>query len=274
MEEENFMESVKSINDISSLNENKIIGSPNLENSTIFFNGSGNILYCENNVNLVNCNINFGGNNSLIYLSSSKFVYMLNIQIFQDSVIYIGKDNTINSNVSINVQEHQNVIIGDEGIIGGNTTIRTADAHIIYDNVSKKRINFSSGVIIGDHVWIGHESYICKGSHIGSGAIISNNSHVPSNSLVNSNTLYEGNPIKIIKHNIFFTKDYVGPFTDEDSCNFSEYTSRIYLFEEKAGETLDLDKIDELLSNFSIFDKIDFIQKLFIQSKKHNRFSI
>lgn len=268
------MESLNNINDISSLNDNKVIGNPNLQNSNIVFNGSGNILYCENNVDLVNSHINFEGNNSLIYLSSTGYNYVLNIQIFHDSVIYFGKDNNITSNLIINVQEHQNVIIGDNCIFGPNVVIRTADAHIIYDMHSKKRINFSSSILIGDHVWIGHQSYICKGAFIGSGAIISNNSHVPSNSLIQSNTLYEGNPVNIIKKNVFFTKEHVGPFTSENSQDFDEYCSRIYLFEESPNETLNFNKINELLFNFDIYEKIEFIQKLFIQNKKHNRFSI
>lgn len=267
------MESLNNINNVSSLKNNKVIGNPNLQNSNIVFNGSDNILYCENNVRLVNCNINFNGNNSLIYLSSSKFNYSLNILVFHDSVIYFGKDNNF-SNLNINVQEHQNVIIGDDCIFGPNAVIRTSDAHIIYDNDSKKRINFSSSVIIGDHVWIGHQAYICKGSYIGSGAIISNNSHVPSNTLIKSNTLNEGNPINLVKENVFFTKENVGPFTFNDSLDFDEYSSRIFLFENKTGETLDFNKINELLSDFDINNKIDFIQKLFIQNKKHNRFSI
>lgn len=267
------MESINNIEEISSLKENKIIGNPSLQNSNIVFNGSGNILYCENNVKLLNSNINFAGDNSLIYLSSSKTRYVLNALIFYDSVIYFGKENNIASDLNINVQEHQNVIIGDDCIFGPNTNIRTADAHIIYDGYSKKRISFSSSTLIGDHVWIGHQSYISK-SVIGSGAIIGNNSHVPSNSIIKSNTLNEGNPVNIIKENVFFTNENVGPFTSSDSHNFDEYSSRIYLFKNVPGETLDFDKINELLFNFDINHKIEFIQKLFIQNKKHNRFSI
>lgn len=268
------MESVATINDISSLNENRIMGNPGLHNSKITFHGSGNLLYCENNVNLVNCSILFGGSNSLIYLSSTNSNYSFNLHIFQNSVVFIGRDNNLTPPININVQEHQNLIIGDEGIIGSGTNIRTSDAHIIYDVGTKKRINHSGSVLIGDHVWLGHLSYVSKGVRIGSGAIVDNFSYVKSNCILESNNLYCGNPAKLIKNGIFFTKDYVGNFENEYSDNVDEYISDIYLYSQKPGETLDFDKVNLLLSNFQVEEKLDFIHKLFIQNKKHDRFSI
>lgn len=268
------MESVSNENEIQSLKDNRITGSPSLSNSTISFAGTGNVLYCENNVRIVNSSIRFEGNNSLVYLSSTNGFYPLNLQIYQDSLFYIGKNNNLTPTVNINLQEHQNIIIGDDGIIGSNVNIRTSDAHPIYSNDSKKRINHSKSVYIGDHVWLGHQAYIDKGSVIGSGAIINNNSYVEGNIMLESNNLYSGNPVRIIKSDVFFTKEYVGGFRAQDSVDIEEYTSRIFLYSEKPGETLSSEKLDELFLNFNVDEKIDFIQKLFIQSKKHDRFSI
>ena len=268
------MENVNCDEDIPTLLDNKIQGNPNLINSKISFNGKNNILYCEPNINIVNSHIKFLGNDSLIYLSSNKNNYPLNIQIFQDSVIFMGKDNILSAPVSMDVQEHKNLIIGDECIIGSNTTFKTSDGHIIYDSDSKKRINHSKSIYIGDHVWIGHQSYICKGTLVGSGAILENNSYVSSNSIIKSNNLYGGNPLQLIRENVFFTNEYTGNFTEEDSLNFNEYNSRLFLFLKDSSDTLDFYKIDEILNSFDIYQKIDFIQKLFIQNKKLNRFSI
>ena len=157
------MEVVSNMDEISSLNENKINGNPKMQNSKITFAGKNNLLFCENNVNLIHCNIVFKGNDSLIYLSSCKGNYSLNMQVVHDSVIYIGKNNDLIAPININVQEHQNLIIGDDCSIGSNTNIRTGDAHIIYDKESKNRINKGSSVFIGDHVWLGHQIYVDKG---------------------------------------------------------------------------------------------------------------
>ena len=268
------METVGNNDEIQKLSNNKIIGNPNLVNSNISFNGNNNILYCESNVNIVNSSIRFIGDNSLIYLSSNKNNYPLNIQIFQSSVIYMGKNNTLSATVNMDIQEHQNLIIGDECIIGSNTTFKTSDGHLIYDSESKIRINPSKSIFIGDHVWIGHQSYICKGAILGSGLILDNNSHVGSNFLLKSNNLYSGNPVSLTKANVFFIENYVGNFTKDETNMFNDYKSNVFLYSNTPNETLDLARIDELLSNFSINEKINFIQKLFIQNKKHNRFSM
>ena len=55
---------------------------------------------------------------------------------------------------------------------------------------------------------------------------------------------------------------------------FDTYSSRIFLYDNVEGETLDVEKVDNLMSRFNIDEKLDFIQKLFIQNKRHNRFSI
>ena len=268
------MEVLKNIEEQSSLKENKVIGKPNLKNSTVFFAGKNNILFCEDNINIVNSSIRFEGNNCVIYLCYTKSSYSLDIHVFQNSLVYMGRDNKLSPTMHINVQEHQNVIIGDDCIIGSNFNLRTSDAHIIYDSNTKKRVNNSASVLIGDHVWLAHQTYVEMGVHIGSGAILNNNSHAFKYSKLKSNKLYTGNPARAVKENVFFTKDYTGNFTEEDSLNVGDYSSRIFLFSNVPGETLDFKKIDRMISKFSPDEKIDFIQKLFIQNKTHDRFSI
>ena len=268
------MESIKNIDDSSSLKDNKVIGKPNLRNSTVSFSGKNNILFCEDNINIVNSSIQFHGDNSVVYLCYTKSNYALDIHVFQNSLVYMGRDNKLSPTIHINVQEHQNLIIGDDCIIGSNCNIRTSDAHIVYNINTKKRVNNSSSVFIGDHVWLAHQVYIEMGVHIGSGAILNNNSHAYKYSVLKSNNLYTGNPAQSVQNDIFFTKDYAGNFKEEDTLNVQDYNSRIFIFSEKPGEALDFKKINQMISRFSPDEKIDFIQKLFIQNKTHDRFSI
>ena len=268
------MESIRDIKDSSSLVENKVIGKPNLRNSKVTFTGKNNILFCEDNINIVNSSIQFHGNDCVVYLCYTKSSYALDLHVFQNSLVYIGRDNKLSPTIHINVQEHQNLIIGDDCIIGSNCNMRTSDAHIMYDANTKKRVNHSSSVFIGDHVWLAHQVYIEMGVHIGSGAILNNNSHAYKYSSLKSNVLYTGNPAKPVKKDVFFTKDYTGNFTEENSLEVADYNSRIFLYSPKQGETLDLKKINLIISKFSSDEKIDFIQKLLIQNKSHDRFSI
>lgn len=268
------MESIKDINNRDELKDNEIIGNPKLSNSTIVFTGKNNILVCEDNINIVNSSIRFHGNNSVVYLGYTQSNYALDINVFQNCTVFIGRDNKLSPTLHINVQEHQNFIMGDDCIVGSNFNARTADAHIVYDINSKRRLNHSSSVFIGDHVWLAHQVYVEMGAKIGSGSIINNNSHVFKNTVIKSNKLYSGNPAQLVRNDVFFTKEYTGNFTEEDTLNLDEYNSRLFMFEVVGGESLDMNKVNDIIFNLEPAKKIEFLEKLFIKNKLHNRFSI
>lgn len=269
------METVKSLDDIVNLEKNRIEGHPEITNSTITFKGNNNILYCEGNVKLVGAKFVFEGNNSIVYLSSSlNSQYSFTLVIYNDSTFFIGREGNLSSPININIQESQNVIIGAECSLSSGINIRTADIHPIYDNQTKQRINYAKSVFIGDHVWVGHLAYISRGVKIGSGSIVENYSFVTHNARVKSNSLIFGNPARIEKSNVFFTKEFLGYHKSEDSLNTQDYKSDVFMYEFVANETLNLEQIDKILKNLSVEDRLEFIQKLFVRNKRKNRFTI
>ena len=105
------METVKKIEDIANLENNKVIGNPEITNSNINFKGNNNILYCEGNVKLVGANISFEGHNSIVYLSANQYrQYSITLVIYNDSTFFIGRDNNLSNPININIQESQNVL--------------------------------------------------------------------------------------------------------------------------------------------------------------------
>ena len=180
------MELVTELDNINELNENKIIGVPELNNSKISFSGKNNILVCENNIKFNHVVINFLGDNSLVYLCSNLGNFF-SLVIYNNSTVFMGKDSIIGNSINLNVHEGQNVIIGDDCLISNNVNIFTADYFPIYESSNKKRINFSRSVYIGDHVWLGRSANISHGVKIGSGSIISDQTFIPPNVNVKSN---------------------------------------------------------------------------------------
>lgn len=269
------MESIKSQEDIGNLENNRVVGNPEITNSNITFKGNNNVLYCEGNVKIANANFSFEGSNSIVYLSSAlNYQYSFNLIIYNDSTFFIGRENNMSSPININIQENQNVIIGAGGSISSGVNIRTSDIHPIYDNNSKERINYAKSVYIGDHVWIGHLSYISRGTKIGSGAIIENNTFIPHNAKIPSNSLIVGNPAKIERKNVFYVKDFLGYHRAEDSLNTKDYKSDVFIYEFVNRETLDMDRIDQILKELDVNSRLEFIQKLFVRNKRKNRFTI
>ena len=267
------MEHIINVAQFDQMIDNKIIGRPKLADSHLVFNGKNNILVCDNNVELNKASIEFNGNNSIVYLGSS-LKRDTKLRIFSNSTAFIGKYVDSGLALTINVFENQNVIIGDDCFIGDYVFISSSDNYPIYSCDTKERFNYSRSVFIGDHVYLGHKSSISKGVKIGSGSFIDNASFIPSTAKVPSGLYLSGNPAKVIKKNIFFTKDFLGKFTAEDSLNSKDYKSDVFIFSVVDKETLSMDSIDKILKDLDVESRLEFIQKLFIQNKRKNRFSI
>lgn len=255
------------------LEDNQFIGElPKLKNSQININGSNNILVCEDEVILANSRIDFNGNNSILYLSSSTFQYFLNISINGNNVCFIGKNNYFNGRTTIVLSESKNVVIGDDCLFSYAVAIRVADVHLVYDSRTRKRLNYSKSIYIGDHVWLGQNSMIFKGTKIGSGSLIGAGS-VVSNKKIPSNTTFAGSPVRSIHSDSFWVGYSVHPWDEEDTQKYSKYDSDEYMYR-LDDTTLDLDEIEqELNGSIDPESLVKYIETTFLGAGK-NRFTL
>lgn len=259
--------------DLLNIENNEFIGEiPKLNNSQININGENNILICEENVILFNSRIDFNGNNSILYLSSNKFDYGINISINGNNICFIGKNNFFNGISTFVLSESKNIIIGEDCLFSYGVSLRVADVHLIYHTKTKKRLNYSKSIYIGDHVWLGQNTLILKGTQIGSGSIIGANS-VLSNKLVPSNTTFTGSPARLTKKDTFWIGYSVHPWTEEITDEYSEYNSEKFVYTID-DDSLDFNKIElELNSIQNHEDIIFYIFSNFLKVNK-NRFSL
>lgn len=261
-------------------NKNKILGnSPNIINSDIIFNGSGNVIFFEDKVNLVNSRLLFDGNNSVIYLKQGN--QSLNINIYNDSVCHMGQHNYYQQPLRIILAEQKNCFIGDNCLFSSDITIRNSDAHLLYDCESKKRINLPKSVCIGDHVWIGQGTTVLKGTMIDSGSVIGARSVVAGKS-IKHNTSWAGNPARNKKSNIFWDSTCVNWFLEKDtelSMDYSEFLAGcrddfnddFWIYEFKKEEELSWKKLEEDISHGDVIDKCNALLELG-KIKMKNRF--
>ena len=180
---------------------NKIVGNINLDNSNIKFIGKNNILYVDNGITLVNSSIEFRGDNSLVYLCKTNDKLTIDVKIYNNSTLYFGKNMWINKGIKIVISEETNVFFGCDCLVSYDTCIRTGDPHIIYDINTRKRVNHSKSVYIGDHVWIGQDVKILKGTEIPADSVIAMNSCV-TKKFDKTNTIIGGYPAKIIRQDV------------------------------------------------------------------------
>jgi acetyltransferase-like isoleucine patch superfamily enzyme len=84
--------------------------------------------------------------------------------------------------------------------------VRTGDSHSILEIESGKRINYAADVRIGDHVWVASHVMILKGVNILDDCIIGAGS-VVTRSVDEKNVIYAGNPARVVKKNISWSRE-------------------------------------------------------------------
>ncbi len=243
----------------------------------IIFQGDNNIFFIAKNAVCDEARIEFHKSNALCYLSRADIhtnYKSCSIHLGDESVFYIGRNGRIN-NATCNrflALENQNIIIGDNTLFSNDIIVRTNDAHIIYDLDTKKRINFSGSIYIGDHVWISNGVNIYKNVKIGSGSIVGGKSLVIQNSYA-SNSLIVGIPARIIKK-VIMDRQGTSYFSPEESAKYVECVHDDWIYA-KDDKTLDMELLDgELKCARKSEEKLDLINLYLVGNTYKNKLAI
>lgn len=270
------MERITDLQQIGGLQENHFRTGSGVvfDSSEVSFKGKNNILIVEDNVKIKNAKLLFLGNNGIIYISSSNSTISMDCWCSNNSVVFLGRNIYINLYSSyklvLGATEQENIIIGNDCLLSYGICMRTADPHIVYDCNTKKRINLSKSVLIGDHVWIGQNALILKGSRIGSGAIIGGNS-VVANKIIPSNVSVGGNPCKVLRRDVFFTRKCVHDYLEEDTLESMVCDSDEYIYQ-KSNKNLDFIDVNEQLKEKDVEEKLKFIKEVLVNNSAKDRF--
>jgi acetyltransferase-like isoleucine patch superfamily enzyme len=148
-----------------------------------------------------------GNNNEIIIEEGCRIGPKCSFWMEGDNIkIIIGPHTTFTDHVHINAQEDNSFIkIGEDCMLSNHIIIRTSDSHPIYSITTHSRINSAKPIIIGNHVWIAPHSEIMKGSIIEDGVIVGSQTMV--NKLVPQNSLVVGRPMRVVKNDIYWTRE-------------------------------------------------------------------
>lgn len=271
------MEIIHDLNQIEQLKNNCIkADGKNISfvSSEIRFKGGNNLCIIEDNVQISNSKIIFMGNNAIVYISRSNSRITMDCICSNESVVFLGENLYINPNFDdrflLSATERENIIIGRDCLFSYGICMRTADPHIVYDCDTKRRINLSKSILIGDHVWVGQNVLFLKGSEVGSGSIVGANS-VVANKKIPSNCSIGGNPCKVLRENVFFTRKCVHDFGEEDTCEYMKYNSDEYIYK-KNDDNLNFEILNGLLKEKNVDDKLKFIMQVLVNNSCKDRF--
>ena len=117
-----------------------------------------------------------------------------------NNCVVIGEGSRLTGSVHFACIEGCRIKVGKDCLFSYEVTLRTGDGHSILDENSN-RINLSSDISIGNHVWVGHRATIGKGVDIPDNCIIGNCA-VVTKSVEKSNCAVAGIPAKTVKEDI------------------------------------------------------------------------
>lgn len=198
-------------------------------------------------------------------------------QELQENTVYVNPEkSTMDDCTSIRFTGKNSILVIEDGVnIRDSEIIFDGNNAVVYLNScdTKERINESKSVLMGDHVWIGQGALILKGSSIGSGSVIGGGA-VVSGKAIPSNTVAAGNPAKVVKRKIFFSKECVHNYGKKKSDRYKRMDSDCWIYEPEQNE-YNLKNVDcHLCRSKSAEDKLAIIQRELVNNTEKNRFYI
>lgn len=167
--------------------------------------GKDNKICYKQNKNNKDLKIFVNGNNNEIIIDTQEYfkadiiVGTLDCAV-NNCRVYIGSKTTSNGLYAILLEDNSFFEIGEDSMLSDNIRIYCSDTHCI-TNKEGDLLNYSKGVKVGNHVWIGYNSIICKNSVIPDNSIIGAGS-VVAKVFKEENTVIAGNPAETVKKNV------------------------------------------------------------------------
>lgn len=191
----------------------------------INFRGSNNRLVVGLPVRLGPVRIDFDCDNGLVRMGPSRGVpaFSASIRVGQDSKIVLGRNVSCTSTVAMSATEGTTIAVGEDVMFASENQVRADDGHPIFDVRSGKRLNVSTSIRIGDHVWLGRFSTVLGGARIGSGSVIGYGSIVTGR--FPNNCIVAGVPARVVRTDIAWERPHLSlakPYYKPDASTITK----------------------------------------------------
>ncbi len=127
----------------------------------------------------------------------------------ENASAHIDEQTTCNG-AEVFINDNGQLLVGKDCMFAGGISLHVGDNHAVFDMESAVVLNYRKNpyIDIKNHVWVGQRATIIGDCNIGVGAVIASNSVCLIDVLDCS--LLAGNPGKIKKNNISWTRSYEG----------------------------------------------------------------
>ena len=178
------------------------IGLSLLKKCRIVNRGMNNRIIIGDYSRLTGCSINISGSNNTIYIGNRCVCNQASFWIEDDNnSIRLGERTALCGTIHLAAIEGTKIEIGKDCLFSSKIDICTGDSHSLIQKETRKRLNPSASVKIGDHVWIGTGVTILKGTSIAENCMVGAASLL-CKQYSNPNCVVAGVPAKEVKHDI------------------------------------------------------------------------
>lgn len=194
------------------------VRSPNENKININVSGNNNVITIVNRALSGEINILCQGNDSVVTIDNTRRIDRLRITVKNGGTVHVGEDSTFEECYIL--ADRAPVRIGRDFMGSFQTSVRTTDAHGIYDLTTGRLLNSPQGITVGDHVWIGQGAILAKGTRIGTNVVIAARSFVQKQ-VIPDNCIAGGTPTRVLRENTVWdrrmTPDLFASDADRDA---------------------------------------------------------
>lgn len=150
--------------------------------------------------------VKINGNNNTLTIKEAKnckrlFIDIGNLVPCDNVTVEIGENFYCVDATILAYKDNVPIKIGSNCLFSKNVKIRSGELpHKIYDTQTNENLDNSTGIEIGNHVWIGEDTYIMKKVKISDNSIVGAGS-VVTRKFNEENVVIAGNPASICRRN-------------------------------------------------------------------------
>jgi acetyltransferase-like isoleucine patch superfamily enzyme len=200
---------------------NEIVSSGVYEkNIGIIFRGRNNRVVIADGCKIDKLQATFDCDNGTLRIGHNKRVKggIWGIRVGQDATVEIGDNVSSTGLCIVSAVEGVTVTIGNDVMIASQNQIRADDGHPIFDIHTGKRVNPSTSITVGNHVWLGAGSTVLAGGTIGDGTVIGFGSIVTGK--IPNNCIAVGAPARVVRRDVAWERPHLSfkePFYKPDA---------------------------------------------------------
>lgn len=168
--------------------------------------GSGSLLVLVGEIERPALRVmNQGQNNRLVIVGGSKKIQASFRFTGSNNIVVVGPETTMNSATFVVDGNNLRLVLGVDCMLSHDITFWCGDRHAIVDVATGSVLNAPRSIVVGDHVWIGHNATVLKGVAVRSGSIIAASAVVAG--VLEDSGIYAGNPARKVRDGVTWTRD-------------------------------------------------------------------